>query len=372
MCGRELDYVKKAFESNYIAPVGPQLDQFEELFSEITGLPHCVAVANGTSAIHLMLRCIGIKPGDLVLASTLTFIGSVAGAKYLGADLGFIDCDYDTWNMDIDVLEKEIESLLKSGIKPAAVLPTENYGQPCDVDRLRSVCDRYEIPLVMDCAETVGATYKGQHVGHGVKAAAFSFNGNKIVTTSGGGMVTSDDGALIDHARYLANQAKQPGWQYEHHEIGYNYRLSNILAAIGISQLEVIEQRVQRKREIFNQYKDELAEVPGIRFMPDVSYGVGNRWLTAVMIDEKEFGVDNIAVMTGLEAENIESRPIWRPLHTQKVFANCRVAGGQVAESINRQGICLPSGTSMSNEDVTRICKTIRSLCKTRSLRETG
>lgn len=368
MSGRELDYIKEAFETNYIAPVGPQLDRFEELFREKSGLPHVVAVANGTSAIHLMLRCIGIKPGDLVLASTMTFIGSVAGVEYLGADLGFIDSDYETWNMDIDLLEKEIESLVKAGRKPAAVLPTEIYGQACDADRIREVCDRYEIPLVLDCAETVGAMYKDKHVGHGAKAAAFSFNGNKIITTSGGGMLGSHDESLIDQARYLANQAKQPGMEYVHNDVGYNYRLSNILSAIGIGQLELIEDRVRRKREIFAQYSEALSELPGISFMPEAEYGIGNRWLTAMLVDEKQFGVNSLAVIEALEAENIESRPVWRPLHVQNVFENCRLAGGDVAEDLNRRGICLPSGTQMTDADISRISGIVRKLYKKRTV----
>ena len=362
MSGREIELIQEAFDSNYIAPVGPQLSQFEEMFRQKTGFEHSVAVTNGTTAIHLMLRCIGIKPGDLVLASTLTFIGSVCGAKYLGADLTFVDCDYETWCMDPNLLEAEIKELLKKGIKPAAVLPTDNYGQACDLDRILEICTPHGIPVVCDCAETMGTMYKGRHTGKGATAAAFSFNGNKIITTSGGGMVASDDAKLIEYARHLSTQARQPGLQYEHHEIGYNYRLSNVLAALGLAQFEVLDDRVARKREISKMYVETLEGVPGITFMPEAAYGKGNRWLTAAMFDESTFGAGPQGVIDALEKKNIEARPVWFPLHMQKVFADCQVVGGEVAESIHRQGVCLPSGTSMSDEDVARICGIIREL----------
>ena len=365
MSGREIEIVKEAFESNYIAPVGPQLCQFEETFRQKTGFEHCVAVTNGTSAIHLMLRSIGIKPGDLVLASTLTFIGSVCGASYLGADLAFVDCDEKSWCMDPNLLEAEINDLLSKGIKPAAVLPTDNYGHPCDLDRLIEICEPHGIPVVCDCAETMGARYKQRHTGKGATAAAFSFNGNKIITTSGGGMVASDDEELISYARHLSTQARQPGIQYEHHEVGYNYRLSNILAALGLAQFEVLEERVQRKREIYAKYHAALGDVAGITIMPEADYATGNRWLTAALIDESQFGCGPQGVIDALEEENIEARPVWYPMHLQKVFSECRVVGGDVAEKIHRQGVCLPSGTSMSDSDIDRICGVIQNLAAT-------
>ena len=362
MSGNEIEIVKQAFESNYIAPVGPQLSLFEETFREMTGFEHCVAVSNGTSAIHLMLRSIGVKRGDLVLASTLTFIGSVCGATYLGAELAFVDCDEKSWCMDPNLLEREIKDLLKKGIKPAAVLPTDNYGQPCDLDSIREVCEPHGIPIVCDCAETMGAMYKGRHTGKGATAAAFSFNGNKIITTSGGGMVASDDEELIDYARHLSTQARQPGNQYIHHEVGYNYRLSNILAALGLAQFEVLEERVERKRQIYAKYEANLGDIPGLTFMPEPDYSQGNRWLTAALVDESLFGCGPLGLIDALEAENMEARPVWYPMHLQKVFEGCRAVGGEVAERIHQQGVCLPSGTSMSNSDVDRICDVIRSL----------
>ena len=359
MSGNELEYVRQAFESNYIAPVGPQLNQFEERFLELSGFKHCVAVSNGTSAIHLALCSLGVGPGDIVLGSTLTFIGSVAPVSYTGAELVFIDSDRETWNMDPDLLEQEISSLLKAGKKPAAVLPTELYGQACDLDRIVEICQPHDIPVVCDSAESLGAQYRGAPVGRAARAATFSFNGNKIITTSGGGMLASDDQELIDHARYLATQARQPVLHYEHHDIGYNYRMSNVLAAIGIGQLEVLADRVNAKRNIFAQYQQHLADLPGISFMPEADYGRCNRWLTVMLVDEDEFGVSHLDIIEALESENIESRPVWKPLHLQKAFADCRCVGGEVAESLFQKGICLPSGTVMTEADIKRISDTI-------------
>ena len=355
MSGNELEYVRQAFESNYIAPTGPQLNQFEDLFREIAGFEHCVAVANGTSAIHLVLKSLGVGAGDIVLGSTLTFIGSVAPVKYVNAELVFVDSDEATWNMDPNLLEAEIKSLMAAGKKPAAVLPTELYGQPCDLDRIIEICEPHDIPIICDSAESLGASYKNRPVGVGARAATFSFNGNKIITTSGGGMVASDDSALIDHCRYLATQARQPVLHYEHHDIGFNYRMSNIVAAIGIGQLEVLADRVNKKRSIFDQYHNFLGDVPGLSFMPEAAYGRSNRWLTTMLVDPKVFGAQPLDIIAALDAENIESRPVWNPLHLNKAFADCRTVGGSVSESLYRHGVCLPSGTIMSESDVKRV-----------------
>ena len=355
MSGNELEYVRQAFESNYIAPAGPQLNQFEDLFREISGFEHCVAVANGTSAIHLVLKSLGVGDGDIVLGSTLTFIGSVAPVKYVNAELVFVDSDEATWNMDPNLLEAEIKSLMAAGKKPAAVLPTELYGQPCDLDRIIEICKPHDIPVICDSAESLGASYKDRPVGVGARAATFSFNGNKIITTSGGGMVASDDPALIDHCRYLATQARQPVLHYEHHDIGFNYRMSNIVAAIGIGQLEVLADRVNKKRVIFDQYHNFLGDAPGLSFMPEAAYGRSNRWLTTMLVDPKAFGAQPLDIIAALDAENIESRPVWNPLHLNKAFADCRTVGGSVSESLYKHGVCLPSGTIMSESDVKRV-----------------
>ena len=364
MSGRELEYIKQAFESNYIAPIGPQLNQFEAKFKEVTGFEHCVAVTNGTAAIHLVLRSLGIGPGDVVLGSTLTFIGSIAPVIYQNAELVLVDSDRETWNMDPNLLEQEIQSLLKQGMKPAAVIPTELYGQACDLDRILEVCNPHGIPVICDSAESMGAQYKGKSVGLSARAATFSFNGNKIITTSGGGMIGSNDEDLIKHCLYLSTQARQPALHYDHHEVGYNYRMSNIIAAIGIGQLEVLEERVNQKRAVFDQYQKLLGDLPGITFMPEASFGRANRWLTVILVDAKKFGSEPLEIIDELAKHNIESRPVWNPLHLNKAFENCRVVGGDVSEMLFRNGLCLPSGSAMSSEDIERICKIIKSTAK--------
>jgi dTDP-4-amino-4,6-dideoxygalactose transaminase len=381
----ELELVKEAFESNYIAPQGPQVDAFEKSFSEYTGIEHCVALSSGTAAIHLVLRHLGIGPGDEVIASTLTFIGSVTPILFLGAKPVFIDSDRKSWNMDPVLLYKSLRKLSKRGRLPKAVLPTDLYGQCADYDRIFDICEPYNIPVIIDAAEAMGAIYirkgtNGQfknkdskqkiehHAGYGAKAAAFSFNGNKIITTSGGGMLASDDKELIEHARLLSQQARDPFPHYEHSEIGYNYRMSNILAAIGCGQLKVLDERVKRRREIFKYYKDALIEIPGIEFMPEASYNRSNRWLTVVLISPDEFGANRERVRQMLEENNIESRPIWKPMHLQPVFRyeknkgryRSSVVGGEVAEDLFDRGLCLPSGTAMTHSDQDRIIDIVR------------
>jgi len=243
-------------------------------------------------------------------------------------------------------------------------LPTELYGQPCDLDRILEICKPYDIPVICDSAESLGATHRDRPVGHGAKATTFSFNGNKIITTSGGGMVASNDEKIVEHCRYLATQARQPVLHYDHHEIGYNYRMSNIVAAIGIGQLEVLPDRVNKKREIFDWYVEELADLPGVTFMPEASYGRCTRWLTTLTIDADKFGAGPLDVIAALEKENIESRPVWNPLHLHKAFNDCRVVGGSVSRELYEKGLCLPSGTIMTRNDVGRVATIVRSVSK--------
>ena len=385
--GGELGHVRNAFASNYIAPVGPQIGAFEKEFSAYTGIKHCVALSSGTAAIHLALRGLGVGHGDEVWFATLTFIGSVSPATFLGAKPVFIDCDRDSWNMNPGLLADALDEAQLKGKLPKAIVPTDLYGQCADYDRLLEICVAYQVPLVVDAAEAMGAKYFSHrskeslqpnevHAGKGARAAVFSFNGNKIMTTSGGGMLASDDGGLIEYARFLSQQAREPFVHYEHEEIGYNYRMSNILAAIGRGQLEVLDERVARKREIFDYYRERLAGIPGMSFMPEAAYGRSNRWLTVVLIDPEEFGADREMVRQELEQENIESRPVWKPMHMQPVFGNtnsddgaatrrtkqryaARVVGGEVAESLFNQGLCLPSGTALSAEDLDRVIAAI-------------
>lgn len=386
MSGLELQFINDAFESNYIAPLGPQVDAFEKDFCELIGAKHAVALTSGTAAIHIALRLLGVESDDEVFASTLTFVGSVTPATFMGAIPVFIDCDKNTWNMDLDLLEKELACRAGIGTLPKAVIPTDLYGQCVDMDRILDICDRYGVPVVCDSAEALGAKYlmrrredakKGKylHAGIGAKAAVYSFNGNKIITTSGGGMLVSDDEGFIEKARFLAQQARDPFPHYEHSEIGYNYRMSNIVAAIGRGQLRVLEERVKRKREIFDYYQDALSDLDGIEFMPEAEYGRCTRWLTVVLIIPEEFGVDREAVRLALEAEDIESRPVWKPMHLQPVFNSsrkdakmqrgkttypCRVVGGEVAEDLFERGLCLPSGTAMTEADLDRVVTVIK------------
>jgi dTDP-4-amino-4,6-dideoxygalactose transaminase len=398
MNGEELQLIIEAFSSNYIAPLGAMVDAFEKEFAACVGIPYCLALTSGTAAMHLAMRELGVGPEDEVLASTLTFIGSVNSAAYLGANLTFIDSDTRSWNMDPDLLAEEIASCAKKGKLPKIVVPTDLYGQCADLNRIKAVCDRYEVPVLSDCAEAMGARYRSSdvpahpscdlrptapsphlspvgpqpspadakwlHSGAGAAAAIYSFNGNKIITTSGGGMLASEDKDLIDHARKLSQQARDPAPHYEHTEIGYNYRMSNILAAIGRGQLRVLDDRVQRKRQIFDSYRHLLRDLPGIHFMPEAEYGRSNRWLTVIVIDQRESGTTKEQVRLALEAENIESRPIWKPMHMQPVFRGCRFRGGAVSEHLFRHGLCVPSGTAMTQSDIERVAAIIRSCCR--------
>ncbi len=370
LCGSEEHCVAEAFASNYIAPLGPQVDAFEAAFSAVTGVPHCLAVTSGTAAMHLALHCLGVGPGDVVLASSLTFIGSVSPARFLGAEAVFVDCDRATWNMDPSLLREALTVLTSEGRRVKAVIPTDLYGQCADYQRLLDVCAPFGVPIVADAAEAMGARYgNGDDASHagaypGLKASIFSFNGNKIITTSGGGMLASEDGELILRARKLSQQAREPGPHYEHKEIGYNYRLSNILAAIGLGQLSVLEARVAKRRLIFRWYQEALADLPGLFFMPEAAYGKSNRWLTVLQVDGKVFGATPEALRQALEAENIEARAVWKPMHVQPVFAGARMFGGAVAEELFARGLCLPSGTAMGQDEVARVAGIIRGLAR--------
>lgn len=360
MGGNEQRYVTEAFASNYIAPLGPMVDAFEAEFADYTGIPHCVALSSGTAAIHLALRCLGVGAGDTVIASSLTFIGSITPILFQNATPIFIDADADSWNMDLSLLKETLAKLKKQNKLPKAVLPTDLYGQPSDVPALRKLCDEYGVKLVVDAAESMGAEAHGHHAGYGADAAAFSFNGNKIITTSGGGMLASHNKALIDEARFLSQQARDPAPHYEHTTYGYNYRMSNIVAAIGRGQLEVLDERVARRREIFAQYSRHLSTIRGIRMMPQATYGKSNGWLTVILIDPAQFGADREQVRLALEAENIEARPMWKPMHLQPVFKGTTIIGGKVSESLFSQGLCLPSGSAMSDADVARVCELVK------------
>lgn len=387
----ERSLVMEAFESNYIAPTGPMVAAFENDFSEIVQVPNAVALSSGTAAIHLALRSIGVGSSDVVIASTLTFIGSVSPILFQSGVPIFIDADPDTWNMDTNLLAEAVDHCLSHGVVPKAVIPTELYGQCIDLDKIVSVCVPHDIPVVVDAAEALGATYKGSPARGGAKAAVFSFNGNKIITTSGGGMLVSHDKELIDHARKLSEQAREPFPHYEHTELGYNYRMSNILAAIGRGQLMVLKDRVEKKRWIFEYYQKAFEQINGIEFMPEASYGRSNRWLSVILITPEIFGSDRETVHLALETENIESRPVWKPMHLQPLFEIVNKGagfdhfasqiktfgtskkhpalkfGGGIAEDFYSKGLCLPSGTALTQSDLDRIISIILSCSKASS-----
>jgi dTDP-4-amino-4,6-dideoxygalactose transaminase len=359
MSGREVDEVALAFASNYVAPGGPALAAFEQAFKALTGFPHAVALTSGTAATHLALRHLDVGPGDEVWAASLTFIGSVGPAVHERATLVFFDSDETTWCLDPGLLDETLRSAARRNRLPKALIPTDIYGQSCDLDAIVSACAAYDVPVLCDSAEAMGAGYKGRHAGRGAWGAIYSFNGNKIITTSNGGMLASEDEALIEHARKLSQQAREAVPHYEHEEVGYNYRLSNILAAIGIGQLGALESRVARRRAIFARYRAQLSSLPGVSFMPEADYGRHNRWLTVMLVDPKGFGASPETLRLALEAHDIESRPVWKPMHLQPVFKDARYVGGGVAERLFAQGLCLPSGTAMSDDDVDRVCAVI-------------
>jgi len=362
MSGREQGYVQEVFDSNWIAPLGPQVDAFETEFAAPVGARHALALSSGTAALHLALQIVGVEAGDEVLVSTLTFVASANPIVYLGARPVFIDSERVSWNLDPALVVETIERKARRGRLPKAVIPVHLYGQSAAMDPILEVCAHYGVTVIEDAAEALGATYKGRSPGTLGKAGIFSFNGNKIITTSGGGMLVSADAEFIAHARKLAQQARDPAPHYEHSEIGYNYRLSNVLAGIGRGQLEVLDQRVAAKRRIFESYLRFLGDLPGLSFMPEAPWGCASRWLTVITIDPAQFGADREAIRLALEAENIESRPLWKPMHLQPVFASCEHVGGAVAENLFRDGLCLPSGSSLTEAELARVVAVIRSL----------
>ena len=355
MGGEELDFVREAFASNFIAPVGPQVDAFDREFAEAVGAKYAAAVSSGTAALHLVLRYVGVAAGDNVICSTFTFVASANSILYQNARPVFIDSDKESWNMNPSLLADYLEMCSKTGRLPTAVILVHLYGQSADIDPIKELCEKYKVFLIEDAAEALGALYKGKAAGTFGLAGVYSFNGNKIITTSGGGMVVSDDESLINKVRFWATQSRDPAPHYEHSELGYNYRMSNVLSAIGRGQLRVLDDRVNMKREIFMFYQDRLAALPGIRFMPEAPYGQSTRWLTCMTINPDEFGVDRETVRVALEEENIESRPVWKPLHLQPLFNGCEIHGGKVSEDLFKKGLCLPSGTEMTEEDLNRI-----------------
>jgi pyridoxal phosphate-dependent aminotransferase EpsN len=358
LTGEELRYVSEAFDSNWIAPVGPHVDAFETEFSQYLGIPYSAAVSSGTAALHLAMRLIGIQPGDEVICPTLSFCSTANAVVYQRGSPIFIDSERKSWNIDPNLLAEELAERARRNKLPKVVVTVDLYGQCADYTRILDICSNYDLPIIEDAAEALGATCGDRKAGTLGRIGIFSFNGNKIITTSGGGMLVSRDQSLVEQARYLAGQARDPAPHYQHSTIGYNYRLSNILAAIGRAQLKVLPQRVEARRKVFELYQKHLS-VPGIDFMPEAQYGSSTRWLTSIIIDPQVFGADREEVRLALESHNIEARPVWKPLHMQPVFADCKIRGGQVAEEIFNRGLCLPSGSNLSACDSERICEII-------------
>lgn len=362
MGGDELALVQDVFASNWIAPTGPMVTLFEEKLAALTGLAHVAALSSGTAALHLALRLCGVGPGDQVWGSTMTFIGGVAPVSYLGATPVFLDIEDEYMLLDVDLLEDRLRSARDHGSHPKVVVTTDLYGHVVDAGRMRMLADEYDFIWVSDAAESVGASRDGRHAGKGADLVVLSFNGNKIITTSGGGALAGERGDLIERARFLSTQARDPAPHYEHSTYGYNYRLSNVCAAIGVGQLRVLDQRVDRRRRINDLYLDALRDVPGLRFTSEPAGMRSNRWLTTVRIDPVAAGFDREDLRLALERDNIESRSLWKPMHMQPVFADAPCWGGAVAERAFADGLCLPSGSAMQDEDVGDVVSVVRAL----------
>ncbi len=361
LSGTELGLLGEALDSNWIAPLGPQVDAFERELADVAGVADTLVTSSGTAALHLALDAVGVVAGDVVIGATFTFIGSVSPVRYVGAEPWFVDADAETWTIDVDLVEEALLAARAESRNVGAVIAVDLFGQCADYDRLEALCDEFDVPLIEDAAESLGATYQNRAAGSFGRIGILSFNGNKIITTSGGGAVVSDDAALVDRTRLLATQAREPAVHYEHAEVGYNYRMSNLLAAVGRAQLETLEERVDSKRRIFDMYESLLGDVDGLGFMPEASYGMSNRWLTVMTVDPGRFGATRDDLIGALEAQNIEARPVWKPMHRQPVFAGSRVFGGSVSEGLFDVGICLPSGVGLAGEDIERISSIIRS-----------
>ncbi|MGA2796671.1 MAG: aminotransferase class I/II-fold pyridoxal phosphate-dependent enzyme [Thermoguttaceae bacterium] len=364
MSDKERQLLLEAFDSNWIAPLGPHVEAFEREFAEKVGAPDAAALISGTAALHLALIILGVGPGDEVLTSALTFAATANAITYVGAKPVFIDSDRQSWNMDPALLSEEIEASLQRGVRPKAVIAVDLYGQCADYEPIQEICRQHEIPLIEDAAEALGAFYHGQPAGSFGEIACFSFNGNKIITTSGGGMMVSRRKDWIQRARFLATQARDPAPHYEHSQIGYNYRMSNLLAAVGRGQLQVLQDRVKQRRTNFAYYQKALGDLPGIEFMPELPNACSTRWLTCITVNEQLFGADRETIRLALETENIESRPLWKPMHMQPVFTSCRIRGGQVSSDLFRRGLCLPSGSNLKESDLCRVAELIRKVSK--------
>jgi pyridoxal phosphate-dependent aminotransferase EpsN len=359
MSGREVPYVMEAFNTNWLTSIGKNIDEAEALVRQRLG-GHAVAVTSGTAAIHLALRVLGVKAGDEVACSTLTFAGSCNPILYEHATPVFIDSDHVSWNIDPNLVAEFLKKRARVNKLPKALIVVHLFGQSADLDPILETCAKYEVKVIEDAAEALGTTYKGRPVGTIADAGVLSFNGNKIITCSGGGMFVTTRKEDADKVRFWSTQARDPGMNYLHSELGYNYRMSNVLAGILRGQLEVLDERVNQRRALAFRYRDALKDIPGFELMPQADYGVHTNWLTCFLIDPQKFGLTQVQLIDFLKHANIESRPIWKPMHTQKLYEKAECIGGAVAEDINARGICLPSSSSLTPEDQQFIIDRIR------------
>ncbi len=365
MGGRERDYVTEAFDTNWVAPLGPNVDAFEQDLSEFLGEnSRTAALVSGTAAIHLALRILSIQQGDVVMAQSFTFCGTTNPISYQGAELVFIDSEPDTWNMCPNALEDALKVYKNKSVK--AIIPVHLYGMPAKMDKIMEVANKYDIPIIEDAAEALGASYRGQNCGTFGDLAALSFNGNKIITTSGGGALVSKNKAYIDQARFLSTQARDQAPHYQHSQIGYNYRMSNIVAGIGRGQMQVLNQRVEQRRLNNERYRNFFKDIPGVKFQNEPSSDYySNFWLTAILIDTKESnGLTREDLRLALDNENIESRPLWKPMHMQPVYNCAKFYGTGVCERLFEQGLCLPSGSNLTEEEFDRIFEALTKIFK--------
>ncbi|HTP24920.1 MAG TPA: aminotransferase class I/II-fold pyridoxal phosphate-dependent enzyme [Anaeromyxobacteraceae bacterium] len=354
-------YVREAFDTNWISTVGPHIDAFERAFSQRIGRP-AVALASGTAAMHLGLRLLGVGDGDEVLVPDMTFVASVNPISYLGGTPVFVDSDPETWMMDPALVADALEDRARRGRRPRAVVVVHLYGQSADLDPILEACRRHDVPLLEDAAEAIGTLYKGRPVGSFGQVAAFSFNGNKIITTSGGGMLVAERAEWVEKARYWSTQARSPGPAYHHTDIGYNYRMSNVLAGIGRGQLEMLDLRIQQRRAVAFRYREAFADLPGISLMPQAEYGLHTNWLSCFLVDREKFGATRDDILRALADADIEARPLWKPMHLQPLYARCERYGGAIAEGLFERGLCLPSSSNLEPAEQNRVISIVRGL----------
>ena len=363
MSGSEQKYIQQAFDTNWIAPIGPNVDGFEADICDYTRINHAAALSSGTASLHLALKLCGVTTGDYVICQSLTFVATANAVMYQGATPIFVDSEDETWGMDPALMEKAILHCISLEKKPKAIIPVHLYGMPVKINEITQIARKYKIPVIEDAAEALGSSINGKFCGTFGEYGVLSFNGNKIITTSGGGMLIADNEKNIEKARFLSTQARDCAPHYQHSEVGFNYRMSNVIAGIGRGQMEVLPLRIEQRRAVFEYYKNNLADVHGISFLKEQKGSISNRWLTIINIDEsKTKGIGREQIRLSLELENIESRPLWKPMHMQPLFEKMPYFGKGVATKLFNNGLCLPSGSNLSTEDLDRVIKIIRSV----------